>query len=186
MLDKPTTLSTLGGEAIHIERVGKDVHIAAKKQVWTIDAWVFEECVLRLQQHPRMKKKQDIRAYAVHGEDLLHEDKEDALEHYLCLLESIEEPIPETVQLDTHALCNIDHTLMDPLTGLLEYMDDNIACISDEYEYTRPSERMRMAEKLFVETVIDEYTAGPWEVIDSETVHFREWIETPQFGRRIR
>lgn len=116
-------------------------------------------------------------------ENLTYSDINDAVEAYLdarldpkMTPEEVLGSLPETVEVTGYARRTVDRKELQPLTLLLEYLDDEYGG-NEAAEKTYPSDKMLEAEKAFLNVVLAEYSPYWCEPVAEKTINTKEWIE---------
>lgn len=124
------------------------------------------------------KEKREPTLWAIGDpETLTHTDMHEAIEEWVEneLWESNIYAIPDTVTVTGYARMEISTHLLNPLEHVLEYLDEEFGSPFDS-NWTEPTERMKEAEKAFLQVIKEEYVSWACEPVTSETINVRDWI----------
>lgn len=114
------------------------------------------------------------------SEELYHSDKDEAIEAFLDgFMLPVMKPedwaaVPKTIEVSGYVRAKVDRNLDGiPLEHILELLDEDYGNPDAE---TKPTKRMKEAEKEFLKVVLEEYFVWNCEKVCKEEVNTMEWI----------
>jgi len=105
-------------------------------------------------------------------EHLIHESKKEAIEYYLDDFEEGMEPTK--IQVFGYAKIEINEDGIGYLEDLLEYLDSEYG--DPDGGWTDPTDAMKKAAKIFVDTVVSEYNVWRCHCVYEEEVNVKHWL----------
>ena len=106
---------------------------------------------------------------------LMYKDIDEAIEAYLDYLNNMEEVevLPTTITVYGHAKVPVSITPGSTLDRELEYLDEEHG--NPDGAYTRATEKMKAAEKVFHDAMLSEYVGWCCEVVEKREINVKEW-----------
>lgn len=109
-------------------------------------------------------------------EQLIHTEMDDAIESILDGVDAVD-ALPKTIEVCgfIHSEPNAKSEAAKILAQLLENLDKDYG--DPGGAFTKATDGMKRAAKVFVITVLEEYTVWACELVKRETINVREWIK---------
>lgn len=121
-----------------------------------------------------MSEEQEITYWACdEPEELVHEEKDDAIEDFLDNIDM--KPLPATIEVMGYkrATAVVGRLNDYALEGLLEALDERYNCSEN---YPEATEGMKEAATKFVETVLKDYEVFNCDEVIRETIDVAAWV----------
>jgi hypothetical protein len=118
------------------------------------------------------------------SEVLDHTDKDDAIEYFLdgwlsgkMTKDEVLKALPETTEVKGYAKMKVNYreSWLSPLEDVLERLDEEYGDPSGG-DYSKPTDRMKAAEKEFLKVIVEEYEPWMCEEVCKEEINTLEWV----------